>query len=85
MSGLGDQIPAAGSGLRTCGVGTLVRIGMGNREVWNSGSGQEVEVKNPGLLFPAWGTFTNYSKAPPKHLLRVLTSHDYGTEPWFFF
>jgi len=63
MSGLGDQIPAAGSGLRTCGVGTLVRIGMGNREVWNSGSGQEVEVKNPGLLFPAWGTFTNYSKS----------------------
>ena len=36
---------------------------MGNREVWNSGSGQEVEVKNPGLLFPAWGTLTNYFKS----------------------
>ena len=63
MSGRGDQIPAAGSGLRTCGVGTLVRIGMGNREVWNSGSGQEVEVKNPRLLFPAWVTLTNYFKS----------------------
>ena len=36
---------------------------MGNREVWNSGSGQEVEVKNPRLLFPAWGTLTNYFKS----------------------
>lgn len=53
MSGRGDQIPAKGSGLRTCGVGTLVGIGMGNGEVWNSGRGQEVEVKNPGLLSPA--------------------------------
>ena len=59
MSGWEDQIPAAGSGLRTW-VGTLVGIGMGNGEVWNSGRGQEVEVKNPRLLFPAWGTLTNY-------------------------
>ena len=33
---------------------------MGNGEVWNSGRGQEVEVKNPRLLFPAWGNLTNY-------------------------
>lgn len=33
---------------------------MGNEEVWNSRRGQEVEVKNPGLLFPARGTLTNY-------------------------
>lgn len=60
VSGWENQIPAAGSGLRTCGVGTLMRIRMGNGEVWNSGRGQDVEVKNPGLLFPAWGTLTNY-------------------------
>lgn len=51
--GGGDQIPAKGSGLRTCGVGTLVGIGMGNGEVWNSGRGAGGGVKNPGLPFPA--------------------------------